>query len=260
MSKTKDKAAPAAGAATPAPDLTPAQLAAKVRGHVADNAADQAKLNAEKADLEERNLLLLRLPLRPEEALTYALAKVDAEAAKFMPSARWNDQISALLKPKGYRPPVHHDPSSVLPDAPVIHGGPLNMADVKCGKPFEAIQMRGFLGEGSEVSWENMQRSALYFFLGAQIKAQITARFAALAGEWPTMAGNTPDGLTIAQREAEIERNDARIAEIEHELDELAALAAELTVSTGPAPVAAHYGRGLSQLREMHQEDRRAKQ
>lgn len=238
-------------------DFQPAAKAAElVRSTLAAIHDQQARLKTERAQLQQRCCTLYALPVLRSEAKDFVLGLIDARAQGFDRRAGWAAIMELFAQPKGMRA-LHQVQDGQVVDVELRHSGPLNMDDIErtLGARRDPVTSApgygvlsdakvGFLGEPDA---GRLLDSALYFLLGDLLKEKVGAYFDRHYPEPHHMSGNTPDGMALDERRGELLANEARVIEIDAELQTLAEQAATLTTGV-PAP-AASFGYSMADLR-----------
>lgn len=247
---------PTMRSAAPA-DFQPAAKAAElVRSTLAAIHDRQARLKVEREQLQQRCCTLYALPVMRAEAKAFVLGLIDARAQGFDRRAGWAAIMDLFAQPKGMRA-LHQVQDGQVVDVELRHSGPLNMDDIArtlgarrdpvTSAPSYGVLSDAKVGFLGEPDVGRLLDSALYFLLGDMLKEKVGAYFDRHYPEPHHMTGNTPGGMTMDERRAELEANAARVIEIDAELQTLAEQAA--TLSTGEPPPAANFGYSLSELR-----------
>jgi hypothetical protein len=225
---TKITAAPEAG--KPAINVNAAVVAANlVKETLAALTARRAELVDARCGLQEQIAKLWDAPVTRDEAKELLLSSVNALAAEFPATVKWHELFAAFVKPTGQRQTY----------AMKIAGGgsgrsdtPLSLADLEVirrngvrrglGMVLD-IETLGLVGNPDAATIEK----ALCFFLGDKVKQVIESQFNALMPEraFPRTPGLTK---TAAERHAEIETLDERVAAIDGDLANVEAQIADL--------------------------------
>lgn len=215
---------------------SPQTLAEQLRQFVAERTQRRAELEQERGKIEARRHELLHLPVSREDAKQFIFDYIDVRAMEYPQLAKWPavfDQVAYPRRSNQY--------SSEARSPSTGRTAPLCLADIRAGledsppghfATFEnGLQ---FFGSGSQIN----QRAdyAAYFFFGDVIKAKIDAHFDAF------FPGYHPDdsariGPPIAERVAELQKLEERLAEIGDEETSIARELAQVRPEP-PAPSA----------------------
>ncbi len=205
---------------------------------IAQLAARGEELQAEVRELEERNALLYRAPLKKEEVKAFMLDSVDQMASQFISSAGWATLVKRFAFPEGDRwpngGPLNHESHS----GRAQHADAISLQDLKKVGPGSGVnglvallgtdhEKLNFLGDGSTAA--PLDGRAMCFFFGDLVKAKIERHFDRLC---PELKSSQPwrrgEVLSIEQRQAEIASNAARIQALLSEREDVTAKLEEL--------------------------------
>lgn len=190
----------------------------------------KTELLAEIKPIEDRNLRLWRMPCTKAEIQQRVHAHIDSLAARFLGAAKWDEVFKAFAYPSSTRPTV----GGALSLTSGWHKSevPLNLQDISQSVRWD---LGDILGADAGSQFDTVRSC---FFFGDAIKAKIDAHFDRLMPTLRAAQGHEQQSpeLTLVQRTEEIDRNDARIAILRGEVDEVERQLEELALARGLKP------------------------
>ena len=178
--------------------------------------------------IKQRNLRLWRMPCTRAEVLKRVFDYVDASAAEFPRKANWAGVFRSFAYPDVPRP---SNGGALRLETHTWHTSdtPINLQDVHTG-------VRGNRGAIlGEAEGDAFEQSRTFFFFGDIIKAKIEQHFDRLLPELKASNGAEQESpqLTLEKRRAEIDENDALIAGLREEIDQVDRQLDELAQARG---------------------------
>jgi hypothetical protein len=193
--------------------------------------AERVRVLVEREALEHRNAQLLALPISREDLKTVLLDVVDKGAERFLHYSGWDRSFSAFAYPHCQAQPA--EKATPWKQS----GSSMNMETYEKMLAGDASQAASLIGEtpfwnmallGGDVALTRPM--SLCFMHGDLLKLLIEKHFDALCPALNPAPAKEP--ATLAERRAEIAKNDARLSELSTQFSKIEVQLEELTVRT----------------------------